>query len=206
MDLNTVDHLLTTTRSVRKRLDMTRPVEPDVIEQCIEIAIQAPTGANRQGWHFMVVNDPDKRGKIAELYKKSFDIYIKPQLSEQTNPVRNSSMYLADTMQDVPVLIICCIEGRSENPAPLAQASMYGSILPAAWSLMLALRARGLGACWTTLHLRYESEVAGLLGLPDDMTQAVLLPVAYFKGEDFKPAKRVPGAEQTYWNTWRARR
>jgi nitroreductase len=206
MDLNTVDHLLTTTRSVRKRLDTTRPVEPKVIEQCIEIAIQAPTGANRRGWHFMVVTDPDKRRKIAELYKKSFDTYIRPQQSEQMNPVLSSSMYLAETMQDVPVFIICCIEGRPKNPAPLTQASLYGSILPAAWSLMLALRARGLGSCWTTLHLRYESEVAELLGMPESITQAVLLPVAYFKGEDFKPAKRVPGAEQTYWNTWRARR
>ena len=215
MDLNVVDHLLTTTRSVRKRLDMDRPVEPEIIEACLEIATQAPTGSNSQGWHFVVITDPDKRAKIAEYYKKSFYDYLNsqsdppllekaedPALPQQLIRVRNSSTYLADNMHKVPVLIIGCIKGRVENPAPLRQASLYGSILPAAWSLMLALRARGLGSAWTTLHLRYEQEVAELLGIPDDITQAVLLPVAYFKGTDFKPARRIPAKELTHWDRW----
>lgn len=212
MDLNTIDHLLTTTRSVRKRLDMDKPIEPEVIEKCIEIATQAPTGSNRQGWHFVVITEPDKRAKIAELYRTSFFAYLEVQMNQpapeqatqagQLARVRNSSTYLAEQMQQVPVLILCCITGRAKDPAPLAQASFYGSILPAAWSLMLALRARGLGASWTTLHLRYEKEIAGLLDIPDNITQAVLLPVAYFKGADFKPAKRLPAKALTHWNSW----
>jgi len=215
MDLKVVDHLLTTTRSVRKRLDLDKPVEPEVIEQCIEIATQAPTGSNSQGWHFMVITDSKKRTKIAEYYRKTFYDYINsqsdppllekandPALPQQMIRVRNSSTYLAEHMQEVPVLIICCITGRAEDPGPLTQASFYGSILPAAWSLMLALRARGLGASWTTLHLRYENEIAELLNIPSNVTQAVLLPVAYFKGTDFKPAKRLPAKELTHWDSW----
>lgn len=213
MDLATVDHLLTTTRSVRKRLDFSRPVEPEIIAQCIEIATQAPTGSNRQGWHFMVVTDAAKRMAVAEYYRKSFDVYIRsggprgqsteddPRLARATQ-VRDSAVYLAEHLHEAPVLIIPCIEGRPTNPAPVAQAGFYGSILPAAWSLMLALRARGLGAAWTTLHLPYEQEVAALLGIPANITQAVLLPVAYFKGDDFKPASRVPANSLTYWDSW----
>jgi nitroreductase len=218
MDLATVDHLLTTTRSVRKRLDLARPVEPEIIEQCLEIAIQAPTGSNTQGWHFVIVTEPAKRAEIARLYKKSYDDYVAPQNNEvlvtrapdsdieQLKRVRASSRYLADHMHEVPVLILACIQGRRNDPSPLAQASLYGSILPAVWSLMLALRARGLGSAWTSLHLRYEREVAVLLDIPDNVTQAALLPVAYFTGDDFKPAKRIPARNFTYWDSWGNRR
>src|SRR5512143_568942 len=106
--------------------------------------------------------------------------------------VRDSSIYLAEHMAEVPVLIIPCVNGRVENAGTLAQASLYGSILPAAWSLMLALRARGLGSAWTTLHLRYEAEVAEVVGIPAKVTQAALLPVAYLKGASLKPASRRP--------------
>jgi nitroreductase len=205
MDLATVDHLLTTTRSVRKRLDLARPVEPEVIERCIEIAIQAPTGSNAQGWRFLVLTDPELRAGIARLYKQSFDLYLSPQAtppSPQQARVRESSIYLAEHMHEAPVLILPCIEGRVENAGLMAQAALYGSILPAAWSLMLALRARGLGSAWTTLHLRYEQEAAALLGIPGNITQAALIPVAYLKGGDLKPATRVPAPEITYWNRW----
>lgn len=215
MDLGAIDHLLTTTRSVRKRLDLSRPVEPEVIERCLEIAIQAPTGSNRQGWHFVVVTDSQKRAKIAEFYDQAFQMYIAgrsdPQPStdgEETQPpsqmrrVFESAVYLAEHLHEVPVHIIPCIERRVEEAGVLAQASLYGSILPATWSLMLALRARGVGASWTTLHLQYEKEVAALLGIPDNVTQAALLPVAYFTGNDFKPAKRLPAQERTHWNGW----
>jgi nitroreductase len=218
MDITVIDHLLTTTRSVRKRLDLARPVEPEIIERCLEIAIQAPTGSNTQGWHFVVVTDPAKRAEIARLYKKSYESYIGAQNSqvlverapgtdgEQLKRIRSSSSYLAAHMHEVPVLILACIRGRPTDPSPLAQASLYGSILPAVWSLMLALRARGLGSAWTTLHLRYEQEVAALLDIPDNITQAALLPIAYFKGADFKPAKRLPAKDLTHWDTWGHRR
>jgi len=217
MDLATVDHLLTSTRSVRKRLDFTRAVEPEVIQRCLEIATQAPSGSNRQGWHFMVVTDPAKRVAVADYYRKSFEVYIRnggpsgnrssddPRLA-RASQVRDSAMYLSDHMHEAPVLVIPCIEGRPDNPAPAAQAGFYGSILPAAWSFMLALRARGLGAAWTTLHLVYEQEVAKVLGIPANITQAALLPVAYFTGDDFQPASRVPAAELTYWDQWGATR
>jgi len=218
MDLATVDRLLTTTRSVRKRLDLDRPVEPEVLERCIEIALQAPTGSNTQGWHFLVVTDPSKRAGIAELYKKGFEAYaamqaqIRPPYGDddlrarQLPRILDSAMYLVEHLHEVPVLMIPCVEGRVESAGVLAQASVYGSILPAVWSLMLALRARGLGSAWTTLHLMFEQDAARLLGIPDHITQTALLPVAYFTGKDFKPAKRLSAREFTHWNAWGQRR
>ena len=218
MDLTTVDKLLTTTRSVRKRLDLSRAVGPEVIEECLEIAIQTPTGGNSQGWHFFVVSDAEKRAKIGELYRKSFYIYAQSgqeqrktrgegeQYEAQRLRVVKSAVYLANHMGEVPLMIIPCIHGRVEKMEQMVQAGLYGSILPATWSLMLALRARGLGAAWTTLHLRYEKEIGELLGIPEDVTQAALLPVAYFTGEDFRPAKRTPARELTSWDSWGERR
>lgn len=225
MDLSTpenlaiVDHLLKTTRSVRKRLDFTRPVEADMIEQCIEIATQAPSGSNEQRWHFVVVTDPAKRLGIAELYRQAFDKYLRGREQPPTEPrranapsatimrrVTSSAIYLAQHLHEAPVHIIPCSEGRVENEPQFMQAGHYGSILPAVWSLMLALRARGLGSAWTTLHLPYEKEAAQLLGIPDNITQAALLPVAYFKGEDFHAAARIPAREVTHWDGWGQRR
>ena len=218
MDVTTVDKLLMTTRSVRKRLDLSRAVEPEIIEECLEIATQAPTGGNSQGWHFVVVSDVDKRARIGELYRESFYIYAQSdreqgatrgkgqQYEQQRMRVVKSAVHLANHMGEVPLMIIPCIHGRVEKLEQMAQAGLFGSILPATWSLMLALRARGLGAAWTTLHLRYEKEIAGLLGIPDDVTQAALLPVAYFTGEDFRPAKRIPAQELTSWDGWGERR
>jgi nitroreductase len=214
MDLATVDKLLTTTRSVRKRLDLTRPVEPEVIEACLELAIQAPTGGNSQGWHFLMVTDAAKKARIGELYKQSFYIYARARdeqvsrqeqgqaYKEQMGRVVKSAVYLANHMHEVPVMVIPCIEHRVEEMGLMAQAGLYGSILPAAWSFMLALRSRGLGTAWTTLHLRYEEEIARLLGIPANITQAALLPVAYYTGEDFQPARRLPVAQVSSWNQW----
>jgi nitroreductase len=211
MDKATVDHLLTTTRSVRKRLDLTRPVEPEIIQECLDIAIQAPTGSNAQGWYFLVVTDAQKRAQIGALYKKSWDIYAaQPNANteaqrsrpDQMDRVRSSAGYLAEHFGEVPVFVIPCIQGRTENSASWTQAGFFGSILPATWSLMLALRARGLGSAWTTLHLRYEKETADILGIPTTITQAALLPVAYYTGGDFKPAERLAAKNVTYWDHW----
>lgn len=212
--LEVTDHLLTTTRSVRKRLDFSRPVEPEIVQRCLEIAIQAPSGSNRQGWHFLLVSDTAKKKAIGDFYLKSFLDYARssakagadlrehaPGAATQKR-VADSAMYLARHMHEAPLLIIPCIEGRTDKLSSATAAGLYGSILPAAWSLMLALRARGLGSAWTTLHLVYEKEVAGILGIPDHITQAALLPVAYFTGEDFKPAERIPVEEITYWDAW----
>ncbi len=207
MDLHVVDHLLTTTRAVRKRLDLGRPVPDEVVTECLRIAIQAPTASNTQSWRWVVVTDPDKRAALADLYRSVFDVFYGDQpgadLTPQMTRVRESSMFLSQHLGDVPVHVIPCIEGR---PVPggdvFAGASLFGSIFPAVWSFQLALRSRGLGSVLTTLHLPREREAAELLGIPDDVSQVGLIPVAYFTGSDFRPAARRPVEELTYWNTW----
>ena len=217
MDLATADQLLTTTRSVRKRLDFSKPVDLAVIGRCLEIAFQAPTGSNAQGWSFVVVTDADKRRGLADLYRKAFELYannpdMRPTFSDddlrmkQLPRVVDSATYLAQHMHEAPVLVIPCIQGRVENAGTLAQASVYGSILPAAWSFMLALRTRGLATAWTTLHIMFEQDAAKILGLPEHVTQTALFPVAHYTGTDFKPAKRIPSAQLVHWNAWGAHR
>jgi nitroreductase len=218
-NLQVIDHLLTTTRSVRRRLDFSRPVELEVIERCLEIAMQAPTASNRQDWHFVVVTEAAKKAAIAEQYRKAFRAYVagsavgmikaavtrsprpRPD-SRQTARVAQSASYLAQHLQEAPVFIIPCFEGRVERDPVATQAARYGSLLPATWSLMLALRARGLGAAWTTLHLVYEKQVADILDIPETATQAALLPVAYFTGEDFFPAHRLAPANFIHREGW----
>ena len=217
IDRPAADKLLTTTRSVRKRLDLDRPVDPAVIDECIEVALQAPTGTNAQNWAFVVVTDPDKKKAIADAYRKAGEImagsgYPPPLPAgdprEHVMPkVMESATYLGEVLERVPVHVIPCVQGRVESvPMVVAQASTYGSILPAAWSFMLALRARGLGTAWTTIHLFFEKEIAALLGIPDDWTQTALFPVAYYTGDDFRPAHRLPAADMTHWNGWGHRR
>ena len=209
MKLNlTADQVLTTTRSVRKRLDLERPVERDVLMECIEIAHQAPTGSNSQGWRWLFVDDPAKKKALAEMYRATFYPYIndpnRPKADAQGERVRDSATYLADVLDQVPVLLIPLIQGRLDKGLPtFAQASSWGSILPAVWSFMLALRERGLGSAWTTLHLPQERAAAELLGIPfDEYTQAGLFPIAYTKGTDFKLATRPPAENFVRWNTW----
>ena len=216
MDLATVDHLLTTTRSVRRRLELGRPVDRALIERCIEIALQAPTGSNAQGWHFVVVTDRAKRARLAELYRRGYDDlaaiyetgspYGADDLRTRQFPrMLGSAAHLKEHLHEVPVLVVPCIEGRFETAGVAIQASLYGSILPAVWSFMLALRARGVGSAWTTDHLFYEAEAAEVLGIPETVTQVALLPVAHFTGTDFKPARRLAANERTHWNAWGAR-
>lgn len=197
------DELLSTTRAVRKRLDLTRPVEPALIRECLELATQAPTGSNSQSWHFVVVTDEAKRRQIGEWYREGFQMFYgdreaaerqlptnDPEYVAATRRVVDSATYLAEHMGEVPVMVIPCITGRTDNTPAALQASVWGSVMPAAWNFMLAARARGLGTCWTTLHLVHERDVAELLGLPDDVMQAVLIPVAHTVGTDFKPGPR----------------
>ncbi len=218
IDIEATNHLLRTTRSVRKRLDFTRPVEPELIEECIDIAFQAPTGSNSQGWSVVVVTDEAKRKVIADLYREGMEAYANMREAEgfgfaegdprgeQMPRVLDSAMYLAQNLEKAPVMVLFCVEGRVEEAGAFAQASVYGSILPAAWSFMMAGRARGLGMAWTTLHLAHEKRAAETLGIPAHITQTVLFPVAYFTGKDFKPAKRISPKELTHWNSWGTRR
>ena len=208
----TPEELLTTTRSVRRRLDLTREVPSELIRECVEIAVQAPSGSNRQSWHWLVVTDADKRQFIGERYRKSWYAYAaagRPEYPEgdprqaQAPRLLTSARYLADHMAEVPVMVIPCIEGRGEDRSSMEMAGFYGSILPATWSFMLAARLRGLGTAYTTLHLRYEQEVAEALGVPyERYTQAALLPVAFYTGHDFQPVPRIPLDPILHVNAW----
>jgi nitroreductase len=227
MDLCSVEHLLTTTRSVRKRLDFSRPVDLAIVERCIEIALQAPTGANSQGWHFIVVTDPQKRKAIGDVYRKGMEDYASVQganlptfpmtdvRARQFKPLISSSWFLNKHIHEAPVLIIAGIDIRMEEypqlfrsptSGPMYESSLYGSVLPAVWSLMLALRARGLGSAWTTVHLVHHKEAADILEIPDNILQVAMLPVAYYTGTDFKLAKRLPVHSVTHWNSWNQHR
>jgi nitroreductase len=214
MALNlSVDELLTTTRSVRKRLDFDKPVSHDVLMKCLDLALQAPTGSNSQGWQWVFVEDAEKKKAIGEIYLANARGYLSspsPEYregdtrGERMGAVRDSATYLAEHIHEAPVLMIPCIEGR-EDKQPMGGAGYWASLFPAVWSYCLALRSRGLGTCWTTLHLIRggEQKVADLLGIPyDKYSQGGLFPIAYTKGTDFKPAKRLPAEELTHWNSW----
>ena len=210
-DLSITDALLSTTRAVRKRLDFEKPVPRRIIEDCLELALQAPTGSNRQGWRWIVVTDADTRMALADLYRKGAGAYLDDAYREATasgatqdSRVFDSARYLAARLQDAPVHVIPCIlADHFPADAPRrAWGGLMGSIYPAMWSFQLALRARGLGSVLTTLHLKYEDEAAALLGIPDNVIQAGLLPVAYTIGTDFKPAKRRPLDEIVHWEKW----
>lgn len=207
MDIATVDELLSTTRSVRKRLDLTRPVGRDVILECIRLAMQAPTASNAQDWRWLVVTDPEKRAAIAEIYRGIGAQYLAQAADTATDPqtrrVYQSARTLTDTLARVPVHVIPCLTQRIDTAEPGIAAAAWASIIPAGWSFLLALRSRGLGSVWTTMHLFKESEVAELLGIPPTVTQAALFPVAYTIGTDFRPATRPPAETVTYWDTWK---
>jgi nitroreductase len=208
------DEVLTTTRAVRKRLDLTRPVEPEVIDECLTLALQAPSPGDIQTWHFLVITDPAKRAALAELYRKGATMMYKEAekmlaniTDEQTlanlQRMTSSALYLVDHLHEVPVHVIPCIEGRVEKLSALDQLGQLTGIIPATWSFMLAARSRGLGTVLTGLHLIYEREAAEILGIPyEQVTQAALIPVAYTIGTDFKPATRKPLAEVVHRESW----
>jgi nitroreductase len=207
VDTAVTDYLLSTTRAVRKRLDLDRPVEKDVILDCIRLAQQAPTGSNAQGWQWLVVTDPDKRAGLAKIYAEAGGDYFDSPITgggpnDQNERVRSSAIYLRDNMHRVPVHVIPLIQGRADRVPPKYAAGFYGGILPAAWSFLLALRSRGLGSAWTTIHLGLAERAAELLGIPDDYTQVALFPVAYTIGTDFKPASRPPVETIVHFDTW----
>lgn len=208
MDLQSVDELLTTTRSVRRRLDLTRAVPREVILECLTLALQAPTGGASEQWRWIIIDDPTGRARVAEYYSDGAHILAESReratAARATQAVKaySGAEYLLSILDQVPVLVLPCVRGRLADGNTLRAASLFGSILPAVWSFMLALRSRGLGSAWTTLHLQREHEVAEYLGIPAGYIQAALIPVAYTTGSGFKPAKRRPVDEVTYWGRW----
>jgi nitroreductase len=202
----TPDELLSTTRAVRKRLDLTRPVEQEVLEECFALAQQAPTAGYAQTWHFVVVTDPEKRGAIGELWRQVAYPYLQRGAGAREGQmlrISDAVVHLAEHIHEVPVLVIPCVQGRLEGKPNALTASVFGSIIPAAWSFMLAARSRGLGTVWTTFHLMHEQEVADILGIPyEAVTQVALIPVAYTIGTEFKPGRRRPLDSMLHWNSW----
>lgn len=205
------DEVLTTTRAVRKRLDLERPVAPELIAECLEIALQAPSGSNQQGWHFMVVTDSEKKGRIADYYRQAWTAYRAMERPDyraddprrsRLGAVVDSAQYLADHLEQVPTWVIPCIKGRTEGLSHPEAAGQFGSIFPAAWSFMLAARARGLGTSLTTLHLFYEREVAEILGIPPQVSQCALIPVGHLLGDGLRPAQRLPIERVASLNAW----
>jgi nitroreductase len=210
-DTGPIDWVLSTTRSVRKRLDFDRPVPKEIVLEALRLAVQAPTGSNVQGWQWVVVEDQAKKDAIAELYRKAWASYAgnanPDEIPGQQGRVVGSAQYLAENLQRAPLFVIPTI--KADVPVrdlpDGAIAGFYGSIIPAAWSFLLALRSRGLGSVWTTLHLLHEAQTRKILGIPEDFAQVALFPVAYTLGTDFKPAKRAKPVEAiTHWDSWGA--
>lgn len=201
------DEVLSTTRSVRKRLDLSLLVEKEVLEECLRLAQQAPSGSNTQNWHFVVVTDPAIRAQLGEFVQRGAARYAEFARQLPADPARDriaeSVRYLGEHIAEVPVHVIPCLEGRIDGAPAAQQAGTWACLIPAVWSFMLAARDRGLGTVWTGFHLTWEREVAEIVGIPyDDVMQAALIPVAYTVGTDFKPGPRLPLDTMTHWDRW----
>jgi nitroreductase len=209
LDLDAADRLLSTTRAVRYRLDLETPVPRELVLECIALSQQAPTPVNSQTWHWVMVTDADTRAAIGGIYRQLYERNVEfvEQMgadNPQTVRVHKAAGYLAQVMADVPMMAFPCMLLDADAP-PMSHslaAATWGSILPAVWSFQLAARARGLGTVFTTLHLSREAEIAELLGLPPNWKMAALVPVAYYKGDTFKPAARPPADTITSWDRW----
>ncbi len=206
LDLEHTDHLLLTTKQIRKRMDMTRPVPREILLECIDIASRAPMGSNLERNKWLIVEDADLKASIAELYRKNAESYFEEGRAltsdDRSERVISSAQHLSDHMHEVPAMVIPLRLDRVENATQGEQAGFYGSVLPGAWSFQMALRSRGIGSCWTTLHLGSEAEVGELLGIPDTVTQAVLMPVGYYTGDSFSVTPRRPAADITFIDRW----
>lgn len=210
------DELLTTTRAVRRRLDMDRPVPDELVRECVEIAMQSPSGSNHMSMEFVVVRDAARRRALGDLYRQCYEmyrnlpgVYIRTidkgddASNAQQQRSADSADYLGEHMGDAPVLVVACTRGRTDGMPAMVTSSRMGNVLPAMWSFMLAARARGLGTCWTTVHLFMEQQAAELLGIPfDEVQQVCMTPLAFTKGTDFRPADRPPADSIIHWDGW----
>jgi nitroreductase len=206
----TFDEILTTTRAVRKRLDVTRKVPRALLEECLELAFQAPNGSNKNLWRWIIVDDPEMVAKLGAEYRTAMGVLQSGQQtsmfsdtsdSREEAKLLDSAYALADKIERMPALLIPLMPGRVEGKSVVEQAAMWGSIVQAVWSFMLALRSRGLGSCWATVTSRREKEIAALLGIPyEEYTQVGMFPIAYTIGTDFKKAWRKPVAEVLSYN------
>jgi nitroreductase len=208
-DLDQTDRLLTTTKQVRKRLDLTRTVPHADLLECIDVANHAPMGGNLERNRWMIIDDAEKKAKIAEYFAAVGRPYLATNSAApadgRTGKVIDSATYLVDHLHEVPALVLAMrLDRVPEGSSTGAYAGYWGSVLPGVWSFQLAARSRGIGSAWTTFHLEHEAEVAELLGIPSSVTQVCLLAVGYYTGDSFSPAPRRPASEVTYLNTWKA--
>ncbi len=203
----TLDWVLTTTRTVRRRLDLTRTVDLDVVLECLDLALQAPTGGDRQRWRWIVVTDATTKSGIQRIYHAALTEASggrRPTAAAGSDGrMLDGAWHLATHLDQVPVIIVACITGRLTPDSTQAQAAaLYGSIYPAVWSLQLALRSRELVSAMTTVHIERHRSMAELLGIPDHVTQAALVPVAHLMGDDLQPARRRPVREVAFLDHW----
>jgi nitroreductase len=196
-----IEHLLTTTRSARKSLDLDAPVDIDDIRESLRVGLQAANGSNQQSWRWLVVTDAGLREQLAGLYRDAYLLRVGGQMLGDLLPagtpegrLMSSTEWLVENLAKVPLLVIPCYQPylpRIDGDESFYQATLYGSIFPAVWNFQLALHARGYGTCVTTLHLHQEDAVAELLQIPDSYAQGCLLPVARLRaGHTFRPAPR----------------
>ncbi|GAB3451565.1 nitroreductase family protein [Actinophytocola sediminis] len=190
---------MTTTRAVRRRLDLTRPVARRVVVDCVRVAQQAPCGSGVFGQHWVLVTDSALRAEIARYYRLSCAAYPLPRGMGARSV--DSAAYLAERFAEVPVLALACVETGRPLPEG-SQVSLWAAVLPSVWSYQLAARSRGLGTVLTTRHLMYANEIAELLGIPAGVHQAALVPTAYYRGETFRPANRPPTESVTHFDRW----
>lgn len=207
-DLDQTDLLLTTTKQVRKRLDLDRPVPHEELLECIDIASHAPMGGNLERNRWMIIDDADTKAKISEYFGAVGRPYLaantEVRSDDRSSKVIDSAMFLVEHLHEVPALVLSMrLDRVPEGSSTGAYAGYYGSVLPGVWSFQLAARSRGIGSAWTTFHLEHEAEVAELLGIPPSVTQVCLLAVGYYTGDSFTPAPRRPASEVTYLNRWK---
>jgi len=207
------ERLLTATRSARKSLDVTAPVDIEVIRDCLGIGLQAANGSNQQSWRWVIVTDKTLRERIAALYRETYLEKVGGQLIAGFLPsdspesrLMSSTEWLVEHLAEVPIHVIPCYEPtypRQDGDESFYLATLYGSIFPAVWNFQLALHTRGYGTCITTLHLHHERAVGKLLGIPDSYVQGCLLPVGRLRsGHEFRPAPRRPIDEVVAINGW----
>ncbi len=197
-DLTQIDEVLSTARSVRRNLDFERPIEREVLYDCIDVAVQAPTGIAGENWRFVIVDEPEPKAAIAEIYRE----VLLSIFAERDMPLKPTHKALIERLHEIPAMIFVCVDGEPIGDEVSSNVAFYGSILPAAWSLMLALRARQIGATWTSLLSSRQKDVADVLHIPPGVVQTVMLPVGYTKGATMRRAARQPAAEVSFWNRW----
>jgi nitroreductase len=203
----TIDWVLTTTRAVRRRLDLDQVVDPDVVLECLDLALQAPTGGDFQGWRWIVITEPETKARVRTIYldalTEASGAGRPPPGSRSVDRMLEGAWHLATHLDRVPIIVLACIRGRiTADSTPAQAAALFGSIYPAVWSLQLALRSRGLASTMTTVHIERHRDMADLLGIPDGVTQAALIPVAHLIGDDLRPAHRRPARQVAFRERW----